>query len=92
MVRDYLCDAYTPDAELVRPFVSLGMSSIARTCVIPIQDYLGYDNRSRINTPSTLGGNWRWRVTWSALNDDLQQEILSLTARYGRRNRCRHGR
>ena len=28
----------------------------------PLQDHLGLDNRARINRPSTLGCNWRWRV------------------------------
>ena len=86
MVREYLCDLYTPDGELVRPFVSLAMSSVARICVIPVQDYLGYGNDCRINKPSTLGGNWRWRVTWEELSSALREEILALTKRYGRMN------
>ena len=86
MVREYLCDFYTPDAELHRPFAALAMGSIAKTCVIPIQDYLGYGNGCRINTPSTLGGNWRWRVTELELSADLQAEIRSFTMRYGRMN------
>ena len=86
MVRDYLCDAFTPDEMLYRPFVSLAMSSVARICVIPIQDYLGYDNSCRINQPSTLGGNWRWRITEQELSEALREEILSVTKRYGRMN------
>ena len=86
MVRDYLCDPFTPDNLLYRPFVSLAMSSVARICVIPIQDYLGYDNSCRINQPSTLGGNWRWRITEQELSEALREEILSVTKRYGRMN------
>ena len=87
MVRDYLCDRYTPDRELFRPVTALAMASIARLCVIPLQDYLGCGNDCRINRPSTLGGNWRWRVSGEALSDALQAEILSVTRRYGRLNR-----
>ena len=36
--------------------------SVSKLCVIPMQDYLGYDNRARINQPSTLGKNWKWRL------------------------------
>ena len=28
---------------------------------IPMQDWLGLDNAARINKPSTVGQNWRWR-------------------------------
>ncbi len=86
MVRDYLCDPHTPHRELYRPFVSLAMSSVGRICVIPIQDWLGYSNACRINRPSTVGTNWRWRITQQELTSTLQQQILSATKRYGRMN------
>ena len=86
MVRDYLCDRHTPDEELSKPFVALAMGSVARMCVIPLQDYLGYDNACRINKPSTVGENWRWRVTAEELTQALQADILAVTRRYGRTN------
>ncbi len=27
-----------------------------------MQDVLGLGNEARMNTPSTLGGNWQWRA------------------------------
>ena len=86
MVRDYLCDQYTPEKQLYKPLIALVMRSIAKTCIIPMQDYLGYDNDSRTNKPSTLGINWRWRVRKKELSAALQKEILSVTKRYGRMN------
>lgn len=83
-VREYLCDYYTPDAELPRPFVSLAMSSPARLCVIPLQDYMGLDNSRRMNRPSSVGENWLWRVREEELSDALCQEIADVTRRYGR--------
>ena len=83
-VREYLCDFYTPDAELVKPFVSLAMGSPARLCVIPLQDYLGLDNACRMNRPSSVGKNWRWRVREDQLSDALCTEIAAVTKRYGR--------
>ncbi len=62
------------------------MGSRAKTCIIPLQDYMGRDNRSRINRPSTVGTNWRWRLTKQDLSHELQQEILAITKRYGRMN------
>lgn len=86
MARLYLCDRYTPQNELYKTFISLVMRSSAKTCIIPMQDYLGYDNSCRMNKPSTVGTNWRWRLTKKELTDELQKEILSVTKRYGRMN------
>jgi len=57
---------------------------VAATCIIPLQDYLGLGAESRMNTPSTLGGNWRWRVTQEQLSEELKKEIFAATALYGR--------
>lgn len=84
MARNYLCDLYTPDSLLYRSFISLIMRSNAKTCIIPIQDYMGLGNCCRINKPSTVGTNWRWRLTKEDLSDNLQAEIFSITKRYGR--------
>lgn len=86
LARNYLCDHYTPKEELYKCFISLVMRSNSKICIIPMQDYLGYDNASRINKPSTVGNNWKWRLTREELTEELQQEILSLTKRYGRMN------
>ena len=86
MVRNYMNDYYTPDEELHKSFIALAMSTVAKTCIIPIQDYLGLDNSCRMNTPSTIGCNWRWRVTEDQLTEELKEEIFNLTLRYGRMN------
>ena len=86
MARDYLCDQYTPQSKLGKSFISLILRSRAALCVIPIQDYMGLDNRSRINKPSTVGTNWRWRLGENDLTEDLKDEIRGMTLRYGRMN------
>ena len=84
LARDYLCDFYTPDEEMDQPFVALAMQSIARMCIIPMQDYLGLGTEARMNTPSTIGCNWRWRMTEDQFTEDLCRDILTQTRRYGR--------
>ena len=84
LARDYLCDFYTPDEEMDRPFVALAMQSIARMCIIPMQDYLGLGTEARMNIPSTIGCNWRWRMTEDQFTEDLCRDILAQTRRYGR--------
>ena len=86
MARDYLCDQYTPQSKLGKSLIGLILRSRSALCVIPMQDYMGLDNRSRINKPSTVGTNWKWRLAESDLTEGLKQEIRSLTLRYGRMN------
>ena len=84
MAREYLSDYYTPDKEMYMSFICTAMRSRANLCVIPLQDYLGRDNACRMNQPSTVGINWRWRVTKEELSDELKDTIYQLTKRYGR--------
>ena len=66
--------------------IALILRSAAATCIVPMQDWLGLDNSARINQPSTVGQNWRWRLKKSQLTKKLQKEICQLTTRYGRKN------
>ena len=52
--------------------------------MIPLQDYLGLGNEARINHPSTVGANWKWRVSKGAFTEELAAEIRRLTKLYGR--------
>lgn len=79
MVRDYTCDRYTPDDQIGKTMIGILMRSKANLCMVPLQDYLGLDDRSRMNTPSTVGENWRWRMEPEALQPELRAEILRLT-------------
>ena len=73
MVRDYLYDYATPEEQLYKSMIAL-------------QDWLGLDNSARINQPSTVGQNWRWRLKKIQLTKKLQKEICQMTTRYGRKN------
>jgi 4-alpha-glucanotransferase len=65
-------------------FISLGMRSVADTCIIPVQDYLGLGDEARINTPSTVGSNWTWRMKANSFSNELTEKIYKLTKLYGR--------
>ena len=86
MVRDYLYDYATPEEQLYKSMIALILRSAAATCIVPMQDWLGLDNSARINQPSTVGQNWRWRLKKTQLTKKLQKEICQLTTRYGRMN------
>ena len=86
-LREYICDYSTPKDKLCEALISQALGSIADTAVIPIQDYMELDDRGRINTPSTLGENWRWRIKKEELNEKLSQKILKLSKTYGRESK-----
>lgn len=65
-------------------FIRGAFSSTADTCIIPMQDYLGLGDEARMNTPSTLGNNWVWRMKEDTLTDELAERIAKLTRIYGR--------
>ncbi len=60
------------------------LMSVADTAIIPMQDYLGLGSEARINTPSTLGGNWCWRMKPDAYTKNLAESIRKMTVLYGR--------
>ena len=76
---EYMNNAGTPDEEKYWDFVRLAMMSSANTCITPLQDYLGLDKEARINKPSTLGGNWEWRMDADMLSEEMVEKIYRLT-------------
>lgn len=76
-------DRASADA-LVWDMICLAQQSVADLCIIPVQDYLGLGNEARINTPSTVGLNWKWRLLEEDITEDLLLRIQSITKTYGR--------
>lgn len=52
--------------------------------IAQMQDFLGLDDSARMNTPSTLGNNWVWRISKEMLTDDLAEKIKTITYTYKR--------
>ena len=86
VIREYLSDDFTPDELMYKKLINLAMMSTAKTCVIPLQDWLGLDNSARMNLPGTVKTNWRWRMLPGMLTKELGKEILTVTKRYARAN------
>ncbi len=81
---EYLDNKATPIEEIHWDFIRLALSTVADTCVIAAQDYLGLGSEARINTPSSIGKNWVWRVKKGVFTKELSQKILKLSKIYGR--------
>lgn len=75
---------FTSKKKLTWDLIALAMGSVSDLCIIPAQDYLCLPNTARINTPSTLGGNWKWRMARGAFDDKLCERIRKMTKLYGR--------
>lgn len=86
LLRRYIGDEVTPDKEMYRSILRMTMATTADTCILPIQDVLGLPNTARMNKPSTVKSNWRWRLDGKLLTDKAQKDLLELTQRYGRYN------
>ncbi len=70
--------------ELEWNFIRAALGSVSDTAVIPMQDYLGLGSEARINVPSTLGTNWKWRMTKGQIPEGLAEKIYDLCKLYGR--------
>ncbi len=84
MCMDYMGMDKAPGKNVNWDFIRLAMFSVADLCIIPIQDYMGLDNKARINTPSTLGCNWKWRMKEGDITPELLNKISELTRISGR--------
>ena len=65
-------------------FIRAALASVSDTAIIPMQDYLGLGAEARINIPSTLGINWKWRMSDGQLTEELAEKICKMTKLYGR--------
>lgn len=84
LLKEYLNIDEDDIKELNWHIIRLALASVAKYCIIPMQDYLGLGAEARINTPGTQGGNWQWRMKKGAVTKELVEKIRRLTKVYGR--------
>lgn len=82
--REYIGDTVTSEEEISWEFIRLAVASTADLAVIPLQDYLCVGKEGRINTPSTLGGNWVWRLKKGQFTPKIIERCRELNWIYGR--------
>ena len=59
-------------------------SSVSNLVVFAVQDILKLGNWARINTPSSLGVNWKWRMNKGALTERHIKDMKYLANVFGR--------
>jgi 4-alpha-glucanotransferase len=59
-------------------FIRAAEGSVAKLCVIPLQDVLGLGSEARMNVPSKSDGNWAWRFEPGMLTDDVARKLAAI--------------
>ena len=49
-----------------------------------MQDFIGLGEEGRMNAPSTLGKNWKWRFNEKYITDELCNNIKIITDKFKR--------
>lgn len=64
--------------------IELALSSRSRLAIVQAQDVLGLGSKARMNTPSTIGGNWKWRLEPGQLTAENAARLRDATRRWQR--------
>ncbi|MGL5253899.1 MAG: 4-alpha-glucanotransferase [Brevinema sp.] len=80
---DYLNLSNPKAEEFAWAYVDAAWKSKARIAIAPLQDIMGLGGETRINVPSTLGGNWAWRLSQTP-DSSLAKRLRLLTKEAGR--------
>lgn len=64
--------------EVCRQMVELAYASNSNTAIIPLQDILQLDGKTRMNLPGSTAGNWRWRCRPGVLTAEIAVYIADL--------------
>ncbi|MEM3341087.1 MAG: 4-alpha-glucanotransferase [Thermoplasmata archaeon] len=75
---------FNDNAEFVWQLIRLGMSSVADTFIVPLQDVLTLGQGHRMNTPSESTGNWTWRCPKGLINENHAKRLRRLNEMYQR--------
>lgn len=70
--------------QIPKAMLRAAYGSIAATAIFQMQDILGLDNSARMNLPSTVGINWRWRMVPGQFGEEQVRMLKKLCKLYGR--------
>lgn len=81
-VDDYL--NIGPKEKITEVMIRSIHSSVSKISIITIQDLLNKDGESRMNMPSTVGGNWEWRMKKGEIKKEHKEFLEKITTLYAR--------
>lgn len=62
----------------------IAYASVAQTAILPIQDVLGLDTQTRINTPGSSTNNWLWRLPQDSISAETEKHLYRRVQMYNR--------
>lgn len=79
LAKEFLKRRECDDHSLVLGFIEYLLKSRAELVILPVQDLLQLDNRSRMNVPGTVdGNNWSWRLKDLKRLQEIRPELRLL--------------
>ncbi len=74
------------DESICQAMIRQLFATVSNTAIATMQDVLDLPASSRMNVPSTIGGNWQWRMQRSELTQDKKDFLAKMTTLYQRAN------
>ena len=74
------------DESICQAMIRQLFATVSNTTIATMQDVLDLPASSRMNVPSTIGGNWQWRMQQSDLTQDKKDFLAKMTTLYQRAN------
>lgn len=81
-IADYLGASH--QEEVPDKVFRAAYGSVASVAIFQMQDILKLGNEARINTPGTVGGNWKWRMKPQAFGEKETGYLAFLVDTFGR--------
>lgn len=72
------------EGNVADSMIKMAYSTVAYYLIIPMQDISGHNEHSRLNTPSTVQHNWKWRMLPAELTSEVTLRLLQYARRYNR--------
>lgn len=76
-----------PDETPSQAMIRQAWSTNSQLAITTMQDLLDLGSQSRMNTPSSVGTNWQWRMPSAIIGEGIEEYLRSLTELYSRQNR-----
>ncbi len=71
-------------ADVREAMMKAALNSKSFVCVLTMQDLIGLGHEARMNTPSTVGDNWKWRATEKQITKKIAAWLKKATEEAGR--------
>ena len=73
-------------SKLREAMMNAALQSKAFVCILTMQDLIGLGIGTRMNTPSSVGLNWKWRATENQITPDISKWLKAASKAAGRIN------